>query len=215
MMESIDPPPEPKRTGRNWLDLMLALSAIFVSMCSLYLAYNSSDAMEKLVHANSWPYVQLASGNTADDGETSVLIFALNNAGTGPARMHSFEFLVDGQPMDRRNLFVNIARACCVEAYEEVVAGAEADAFDAIGGVLTTPIAPGVLAPREEARALVWARTERNAPLWRAIDQARQRGRLTMRACYCSVFDECWTAETASLPAARDRACEPHAALAP
>lgn len=215
MQESLEPPPEPKRTGRNWLDLFLALSAIFVSLCSLYLAYNSSDAMEKLVHANSWPYVQLGSGNTADDGQTAVLIFALANAGTGPARMHSFEFLVDGEPIDRRNLFVNIARACCAESYEAVIAGAEADAFNAIGGVLTTPIAPGVLAPGEEARAMVWARTERNAPLWRAVDQARQRGRLTMRACYCSVFDECWTTESNALPVEHEGACAAGAALTP
>jgi hypothetical protein len=49
------------------------------------------------------------------------------------------------------------------------------------------------LSLNEEATALPWPRTDDNQALWKAVDQARQHGRITMRVCYCSVFDE-WLA---------------------
>ena len=44
-------------TGHRWLDLTLALSAMFVSIVSLILAVHSGHAMDRLVAANSWPFL--------------------------------------------------------------------------------------------------------------------------------------------------------------
>jgi hypothetical protein len=170
----------------------------------MYVAYNNDQSMERLVHANSWPFVQLGSGNVAADG-ASILAFDLKNAGTGPARIYSFEFLIDGRPVSNRNLFVNIAHACCQSEFQAAIArGDPREPFAGLGAVTTAPIAPGLLAANDEVTALSWPRTAGNIALWRAMDQARQLGRIQVRACYCSVFDECWTARTETLPTPRN-----------
>src|SRR5437764_14602731 len=48
----------PHGTGFRWLDIALGVSATFVSLVSLGLGLHSGHAMEKLVAANSYPYLQ-------------------------------------------------------------------------------------------------------------------------------------------------------------
>lgn len=186
---------------------MLALSAIFVSMCSLYLAHNSSNAMERLVHASSWPFIQLESGNTDDDRQTPVLTFIASNAGTGPARIHAFEFLVDGRPIEQPDIVVKLLQACCGDAYNAEFAEGQ-NPYGVLGTVYTRPVAPALIASDNHVIGLAWPRSESNERLWRALDEARQQGRITTRACYCSVFDECWRVESGQLPVQQANACE-------
>src|SRR6185503_6244677 len=137
VMENPEPPSAHKRSGLHWLDLCVSVCALLTSAVSIFMAYQNSNAMEDLVHANSWPFVQLSSGNSGDAlTDDPALVFTLNNAGTGPARIYRFVFLVDDQPVDGANLFNNIARGCCDEAYRATIAG-EAQPFDAIGTVQT------------------------------------------------------------------------------
>src|SRR5262245_14971924 len=106
--------PQPKRTRRGSVDLILALSALFVSAVSIFIAYQTSLATERQAEANvqmvqaaSWPFLQLSSTNARND--EPVLAFTVSNAGVGPARVHRFEFLVDGQPMPPVNMFTTMA----------------------------------------------------------------------------------------------------------
>jgi hypothetical protein len=215
-MDTSPEPPELKRTGGKWLDLMLALSAIFVSMCSLFLAYNSSNSMERLVQANSMPFIQLESGNATDEGEPGVLGFAARNAGTGPARVHSFQYIVDGQIVPRRGyVTANILRACCEAELDAALAAANGDVLAAIDADLTSPVANTFFAADDEVTAWSWRRTPVNATLWNAVDQARQAGRIGMRACYCSLFDDCWIAETGTFPPRPVNQCTPPAQQSP
>lgn len=211
-MEASAEPPEVKRTGRNWLDSLLALSAIIVSLTSLYLAYNSNDAMQRLVHASSWPFLQLETGNTDDDRTTPLIGFMVKNADTGPARVHSFEMLVDGHPIAQPDLLVKLLQACCNDVYEASIPDSE-NPYATLGAVYTRPVSPGLVAVNDEVVAFAWPRTEQNQRLWYAFDQARQRGRISMRACYCSVFDECWDTEVGQLPSQRINVCEANAGL--
>ncbi|MGH8242878.1 MAG: hypothetical protein ACRETY_05945 [Steroidobacteraceae bacterium] len=54
--------------------------------------------MEKLVQANSWPFLQLGHGNAfgesarIGDPSAAQIYFTILNAGTGPAVIHRFEF---------------------------------------------------------------------------------------------------------------------------
>ncbi len=208
VMDNPEPPGVHKRSGLHWLDLTVSVCALVTSAVSIFMAYQNSNAMEDLVHANSWPFVQLSSGNSTGDGpDDHTLTFNLNNAGTGPARIYGFEFTVDDRPMNNANGFVNMARACCAQQYQAVVTGAS-NPFDAIGVIQTRRIRTTMLASGQETIAMRWPRTARNAALWEAVDRARQSGRISMHACYCSVFDECWDARSNALPVRRDRICE-------
>lgn len=209
-MDEAPTPPDIKRTNRNWLDMMLALTAIFVSLCSLYLAYNSSDSMERLVAANSMPFLQLESGNALDDGTPGFLAFSVRNAGTGPASVHSFEYIIDDVVMPHRGYVAsNVLRACCASELERAIRAANGDMTLAIENDLTSPVANTFLAPNDTVTAWAWRRSQSNAEIWSAVDQARQSGRIRMRACYCSLFDDCWVAETGVFPPRPVNSCAP------
>jgi hypothetical protein len=47
--------------------------------------------------------------------------------------------------------------------------------------------------------------TDSNADIWHRLDVARLQ--LKMRACYCSVFDECWQTDLQQTSAKRVRSC--------
>lgn len=208
VMENPEAPGPHKKSGVHWLDLTVSICALVTSAVSIFMAYQNSNAMEDLVHANSWPFVQLSSGNASGNGiNDHTLSFTLNNAGTGPARIYRFQFLVDDHAIDGANLFTNLARACCEEEYQATVAGAD-NPFDPIGVIQTRRITTTMLAANEEAPAFRWPRTAQNAALWDAVDQARQTGRIRAHACYCSVFDECWDAYSNALPVRRTNVCE-------
>jgi hypothetical protein len=102
-----------------------------------------------------------------------------------------------------------VAEACCREVYQKALRRAHDDTQTLLGFITSQPLASTFLSPNQHEPALTWARTEENAELWRSVDQARQRGRITLRACYCSVFDECWIAETNKFPPRPVRNCPP------
>jgi hypothetical protein len=208
VMDNPEPSGAHRKSGLHWLDLIVSVCALATSAVSIFMAYQNSNAMEDLVHANSWPFVQLSSGNSGSADNDHTLTFDLSNAGTGPARIYGFEFTVDDRPVSPTGSFIAMARACCEREYRQVVAG-ETNPFDAIGLIQTRRIRTTMLAAGQETIAMRWTRTERNAPLWDAMDQARQAGRVAMHACYCSVFDECWDARSNALPERRTRICEP------
>jgi len=201
---SIDAPetPEPRKTGHRNLDLVISACALFMSAVSIYMAYHTGISMERLVHANSWPFLQIESGNTGPNPGTDgdEIYFSVKNAGTGPARLHSLEFLLDGRPMRESFALDQIALNCCRTARDAVVGAAGEHPLDAFGTVNTAPIAPGFLAPGDDVTFLSWRKTPANAALWEAIDQARYTRRIAVRACFCSVFDECWIAQTNQFP---------------
>src|SRR4029450_9353739 len=236
---SIEPAetPEPRRTGHRDWDLLASFVAITISAASLYTAYHTSHSMERLVHASSWPALQLDSSNETAAGETT-LSFDIHNTGVGPAQIHDFKILVDGQPLSSQGWLIdNLTKVCCNEARAEALADAagnrpthnppkaccneaRAEALAAAGGnrqamlglETTNPVASRSLAPNEWISAVRWPKTDSNAVLRRQGDLARQSGRIQMRACYCSVFDECWAANSHKFPQRPVRSC-PHVFL--
>jgi hypothetical protein len=197
-------PPERRHTGNHLLDVITGVCAVVISIISIFMAVQNGHHMEKLVHANSWPAIELSTSNGDDQGNL-VLIFSLQNAGIGPARLHKFDLLVDGKPLGGRAALTGILDACCADAFRRVWPktpghGEKRTWGDVLGMDVTSPIANSFLSPRREVAALHWARTDRNKDVWDAMDDARRAGRITMRVCYCSVFDECWVAESHKFP---------------
>jgi hypothetical protein len=203
--------PEPRKTGHHLVDLVISVCALLISAISIFMAYHTGHNMERLVHASSWPALQLGSGNASEHGQA--ISFSLQNAGIGPARIHSFEYVVDDatnrdaaaprkDPVVIKSgyLLAQIAAACCPQAWKEAMARAQGDTHGAVGDTSSRPIARSFLSPKEETTALRWPRTEANTALWRVLDDARFAGFIRMRACYCSVFDECWIVETNQFP---------------
>ena len=90
-------------TGLPWLDLIVAGSAIFISIVSLIVSIRHGHTMEKLVAANekqveasTLPIIRFTTGNALET--LSVVHFDLRNGGTGPAIIEWFRVKWNGQP---------------------------------------------------------------------------------------------------------------------
>jgi len=97
-------------TGKRWLDLTLSLSAMFVSLVSLALAVLHGNAMDRLVAANSWPFLMYSTDNMDPQGNRRISL-KVENAGVGPARIQTFEVWWQGQPVASAP---ELLRRCCM-----------------------------------------------------------------------------------------------------
>ncbi len=200
-------PQDPKQTGVRWLDMVVAFSALLISTVSIFATQQSNESMERLVRASSWPFIQIGSGNASDEGEAQ-LAFGITNVGTGPARVHTFDMQVDGEPLPAGgHLLTRVLLACCEAEFNAAIERAGGSQVGAMGQEMSSPVAARFLAPNGEIYAMLWPRTEENAELWTALDRARQSGRITSTVCYCSVFDECWVARSNAFPPEETNSC--------
>src|SRR6516225_6232959 len=93
--------PEIHKTGHRLTDLIVGSSAIFISVCSLALAIHHGHTMERLVEADSRPFIQFdtSNGQIRPDGEAvRELSATISNPGAGAARIEQFEISVDRRP---------------------------------------------------------------------------------------------------------------------
>lgn len=200
-------PPNPKKTGHRWIDVVVAISALSISVASILVARDTSQTMERLAHASFWPFLQLGSGNVSDEGQHEIA-FGVENVGTGPARIHRFDVQVDGQPIQTSgHLLTNILNACCEAEFRAAVDANDGVIVAVYGSEVSSPVANRFLEPNGDITAARWPRTEANRALWTTLDQARQTGRITMSTCYCSVFDECWVARSDTFPPEQVDSC--------
>jgi hypothetical protein len=198
MIEAPEPPHvhhkhEPHDRHR-WFDIGIAVAVVLVSLGSLYVSLHTGETMEKLVEqnsrlvrANSVPLLQFDTGNVGDDIKSREVYFAVRNAGTGPARVVWFELLLNGKPV--RNVG------------DLVPADAKARLRHA--EVVTSSIAPSMMPAGERRKLLSWPLPPEGdafaRSMWKHVDTVRQG--LTVEACYCSLFDECWrTKAQADIP---------------
>lgn len=224
MPEVEQPPPEHfHRSGPRARDLVLPICALFVSVVSLTVAVMHGRAMEKmadanarLVQANSWPFLQYVTANHDDQGEL-VITLGVHNAGVGPAKIESFEVLWNGQPV-RNN--VELLQRCCgldptkLKTKKSVdVNGASASAVAAARAASRSSIANDfmvasekeVMEAHQQSNFLVLPLTPKTAAVWDKLNNARLQ--VQTRACYCSVFDECWVSDLRTLDAEDVKSC--------
>ena len=171
--------PHHHRTGRPWLDLLLGVSAVAISFISLFLAIANGRAMERLVQANSWPFVQITFSTFNADGTPHVHL-DIANKGVGPARIETLEVSYNDAPMDGPRAMVNaLLKRATVPLHPRIQTS----------GVVNT-----VLAAKELTTFVDFKPEEFSPEDYAAISVGVQKLRFV--ACYCSVFDECWMADT-------------------
>jgi len=186
----MDPPEaphsHPSHTGHRWLDIVLGLSAMFVSVVSLVVAVEHGRTMERMadantrmVDANSWPFVQFDSHNVDEQKKGNVRL-VLTNDGIGPARIETFELWWDGKPMASSGALL---RACCFTTPVETE-----EAKTAIMSFGTA--APQILRAGEHADFFAMPLGPGNNELWAKLNV--ERDKIATRVCFCSVFDQCW-----------------------
>jgi hypothetical protein len=185
------------RTGRPALDLVIALSAIFISAVSLVVAIEHGRTERDLVAANSWPFLRALLDGGHNDGQAIAIGFS--NGGVGPAKVKSLELFYDGQPVASAR---DLLRRCC-----GLAAGMEAVHRQLPGDVHYQLVDDSVWRPGEEAVVIEVRRDKTAGDIPERLSQSLLR--IGFRACYCSVFDECWVSTLRSTTPARVRRCEP------
>src|ERR1700743_2342569 len=92
------------KTGHSWVDMVVAFSALFVSVGSLGVAILHGRTMEtmadgnaRLVAGNCWPYLTASIGDSVVNGVNTIHMGEVNT-GVGPAKIESAELIYKGVP---------------------------------------------------------------------------------------------------------------------
>jgi hypothetical protein len=161
----------------RWLSIAAGVGAICAVAISLYQAALAREQQR----ASAWPY--LTQSNSYVPGQPYTR--QVENQGVGPARVRSFEVRVDGRPVDSWDMAVKILTG------------------KAASGLVYSSFGRGNVVPPGTARTLL------QLP---AGDQAMSfwvgaQTRLFTVICYCSIYDECWRADSRTEEPAAVRTC--------
>ena len=167
----------------KWLELTIAGTALVTSVCSIVIAIHHGHTMEKLVQANSIPYLLGGFSTATTEGE-QVLSLDFVNRGVGPAHERSLRVKVDGQYATSVNEL--ITKSLPPDQAAEVLKARS----DNILQVLKNNVRTRFVASTEPQLVFRIARTPENARVWDMLEKAN--GKWDIEYCYCSVFDECW-----------------------
>ena len=173
-------------TGVRWLDIIVAVSAIFISIVSLVVSIEHGRTMralveqnEKLVAASTVPVLDFNSSNLDDATDKPYFKFTVKNGGVGPAVIDWFELRYKGVPYDKP---MPLLRACCADALAK---------NKVKGNTLWYSNITNTILPPRDSFDPITLRPDIGGEILRAFQQARPA--ITARACYCSLLDECWT----------------------
>lgn len=178
-------------TGRRWLDIVLGVSAIAISVISLFVAVHHGKTMEQMVEATTWPYVDFAFSNGDASGARMVSLFVMNT-GVGPAKIESFEILYEGRPLKNGRSLLN---ACCQRE------GEEKPRF------MNSTVTDRVLPAKENIVFFISKPEQLSADQLDRLSKALPK--LTARICYCSVLHECWTRDSSASRPQEVKSCSP------
>lgn len=149
-------------------EMIVALSAIFISVMTLFVYMYQAHIMRQQQHASVWPYLEWAMEVSVNNE----MHIAVINKGVGPAIIKSNSIKLDG---------ASIANAR--ELLYRLMEGNMDSLSASITDIDTTVIAPG-----EEVHLLEIA--DRSGK--RKFDPELYY-RIQYEICYCSVYGDCWT----------------------
>ena len=192
----------PHGTGVRWLDISLGVAAAIVSLVSLWLGLHSAHSMEKLVAANSYPYLDLMQSTSAEAPLPGMkharhrVEYQLVNNGIGPARVEWVELKFKGKPV--RDI-TDLLDACCASPQ-----------LDDSGINHRGNVANALIRPGSSLTMFTWNEPATPNPTFDALHS--QMNQVSWSACFCSVFDECYTRATDSgKPSQPVKQCTPPA----
>lgn len=150
---------------------LLSLAGVFTGAVALYAALGESQAVRQQTAATVWPYVQFIINDHANDDEAHMAL-EMSNVGVGPARIRDIQIQVGGEPYVGWDALL-----------EKFLGEAARDAEYGRSTVKRRVLAPG--------ESLTFFQT-RNRDLVLAMQSAIFQGDISLRYCYCSIFDDCW-----------------------
>lgn len=160
-------------------NFLIAVPAFALSIAVAYFTFIQADATTKMQIASVWPYVAFETSNRNDQDDPFILL-SLTNKGVGPAHIRGLEVRYRDKPYTQ---FREVLGACCSDSPETLSVG--------IGSMLGEVLRPG--------ENVMFAQLDPQkvpAETWSRFDEERLK--LKVRICYCSVFEDCWVADSSS-----------------
>jgi hypothetical protein len=167
----------------RWLPFAMAghfivgVPALLISLVVAYGTFVQAGATQKMQQAAAWPFVAYGTGNYTADGQRLVNLTFSNN-GLGPALIGAVEVRFGGRAMRSP---VELLTACCGYRQGQTMQ------------LRTAPIVNVALRPGEEVMFMSLPAVPANAGMVDRLDAVREA--IQVRACYCSIFEDCWTVE--------------------
>ena len=170
-------------TGISWLDKILPFSALAISVVSIGVAVHHGEIMNEMAKANEraaaasvWPSLVTEAGEASNQA----LFLKIVNSGIGPARVESFQIFFKNKPMSDITMLL---KECC---FDELPKGKYSLNYR------YGTVAPNIMGPKDVTSVFEWKSTPETEKAWRKFGQIGENGAFQLRACYCSVFDQCW-----------------------
>lgn len=163
----------------RWLELLIAITALITSVSSIAIALHHGEIMDKLVEANSIPYLQGGFSDATLEGD-KVLSLDLFNRGVGPAHEKSLRFRVGDRYV--RNVEELLAASLGPDHADEATIKLLGVTWNSV----RTRFVPG----GQSQFIFRSRRTPENGPYWDQLQAAQKNW--SIEYCYCSVFDDCW-----------------------
>ncbi|HEY0628734.1 MAG TPA: hypothetical protein VGD23_05340 [Sphingomicrobium sp.] len=157
--------------------LFITIPAFVISIALAYATFVQADATRKIQQTETWPYISYGTSNINDAGVDEIS-FMLGNDGLGPARLKQLEFRYDGQPMDSPRQFL---QRCCGDLPQKPTRFMSSK-FEV------------VLRPGESTEFIRLVKRPDNLAIWERLNS--ERWKVAIRACYCSIFNDCWVLDS-------------------
>ncbi len=162
------------RKSRIEPEMLVGVSAVVIGVCALGVSLYETSLMRAEQRAAVIPMLELSRSyysSPSDDGRDNWRLHLLaENVGIGPARVVDFRVTVDGapQPTWGEAMQALLGRGQEVRYGQSTINGRTipADRLVTMFQVSDTSLVPELV---------------------------REFDRLDFRACFCSIFDECWT----------------------
>jgi hypothetical protein len=173
-------PDRPHRIGVGYVDLVIAVSAVIISVASLWVALRADRTQEALLQSNVWPYIEYDTSDATPAG-TNRLAYEVTNAGVGPAIVRNFSVAYNEHYFSTLD---ELLRVCC--SYDRKVRH----------GILDSTVRDRVIMPHETVQFILVLPKMIDTRTYHLISLARQY--VSVRICYCSVLGECWLLDSSA-----------------
>lgn len=152
---------------------VLSVVGVFVAVVALYAALTESAAVRQQTAAAVWPFVQFQTQDSVTDDAADFSV-SFTNVGVGPAKMRTMRLVIDGNPM--RDW---------------------AHAVATLDGKLTNDVSRNFISGRvlgPDETVVVFSTTD--ADLVGRFQATVADPDNSIVYCYCSIFDDCWLADS-------------------
>jgi len=176
---------------KNNASVVIAFSAILISLASFYATYLQAIAAEKQVKAMTFPLLDFGHGNYDNSINQLAINFNISNSGMGAAVIKDTKLLYKGV---YHNSYMSFLKACCANEYNEyqkIIDSYQNGMLEVKEGALfSAPINNIIIPPQSEHTFFKLFKAPYSSELWTLLN--KERWNLNLEVCYCTLLGDCF-----------------------